>query len=72
MKKRILRLGKEHKNALILLDRYSDGKLISYYEYFRLQTSYSHPVANIKKYIINDLIEHEKLTKNGINFLIRK
>ena len=70
--KRIDRLKNNHFTILDVLEKYENGKLRFYDAYYRLVDKNKNPIANIKKYLIDDLIEHNYITKEKSNFKINK
>jgi len=70
--KRIEKLSKKHFQILDILEKYYNGELRDYYEFYRLVDEQKNPVCNFKKFYIDDLIEHNNILKNKRNFTIIK
>ena len=71
-RKRIEKLNNKHFDVLNKLEFYKNGELRFYYDYYRLVDENKNPVYNIKKWIIDDLIEHEYIDKKMGNYTINK
>lgn len=71
-KNRIEKINKVHFDTLNLLKMYPKSELRFFYEYYRLVDENKNPIRNIKKYIIDDLIEHGYLNKRIGKFTINK
>lgn len=70
--KRIEKITKKHFEILDTLEFYDGGELRFFYDYYRLVDKNKKPIINIKRYIIDDLIEHNYIIKNKVNYSINK
>lgn len=69
---RLKNLTKLHFQILDILENHFEGELRNYGEYYRLVDCKKNPICNIKKFYIDDLIEHGNVIKQKTYFTIIK
>lgn len=70
--KRLEKLSKLHFRILDTLENNHSGELRNYGKYYRLVDYMKNPICNIKRFYIDDLIEHGNIIKQETNFTIIK